>query len=146
MTIRFYSKTTAYHELSNFAPYGIEMDQKWYPTIEHHFQAMKFADPSHTEKIRKAHTPASAKTLRRSRKLPIREDWDSARVDIMREAIRQKFKTHDSIRHLLLETGDEELIEAAPRDYFWGCGSTGTGKNMLGQILMDVRQELRDNR
>ena len=48
------------------------------------------------------------------------------------------------LRRQLLETGDEELVEKAPRDYFWGCGASGSGKNMLGQILMEVRSELRE--
>ena len=44
---------------------------------------------------------------------------------------------------MLLATGEEELIENAPGDYYWGCGRTGTGLNMLGKILMEVRNALR---
>jgi len=33
----------------------------------------------------------------------------------------------------------EELIEQTSTDYYWGCGTNGTGKNMLGKILMQVR-------
>jgi predicted NAD-dependent protein-ADP-ribosyltransferase YbiA (DUF1768 family) len=58
MAIEFYSKTTAYHELSNFSPHGIEMEGRWYPTIEHYFQAMKFPGNEHAEKIRLAAKPA----------------------------------------------------------------------------------------
>lgn len=39
--------------------------------------------------------------------------------------------------------GDEELIEAAPGDYYWGCGVEGSGQNRLGQILMEIRAALR---
>ena len=42
-----------------------------------------------------------------------------------------------------LATGDEELVEDSPNDYYWGRGRSGTGKNMLGRILMEVRDELR---
>ena len=61
----------------------------------------------------------------------------------MRRAVRAKFEQHPDIRAVLLGTGDEELIEDAPNDYYWGCGEEGTGKNMLGKILMEVRGELR---
>jgi N-glycosidase YbiA len=41
-----------------------------------------------------------------------------------------------------LATGDEEIVENAPEDYYWGCGADGSGQNKLGQILMRVRREL----
>ena len=62
----------------------------------------------------------------------------------MKRAIMRKFEAHDKIRGLLLETGDNELVEDAPRDYYWGRGADGTGKNMLGKILMEVRGIFRD--
>ena len=44
---------------------------------------------------------------------------------------------------LLLETEARELIENAPSDYYWGCGQTGTGKNRLGHLLMELRAALK---
>ncbi len=38
---------------------------------------------------------------------------------------------------------DEEIIENAPHDYYWGCGADGSGKNQLGKTLMRVRSILR---
>jgi N-glycosidase YbiA len=35
--IKFYSKTTAYQELSNFAPFGFEDDGVYWPTVEHYW-------------------------------------------------------------------------------------------------------------
>ena len=61
-----------------------------------------------------------------------------------RAAVRAKFRTHADLRAELLATGDEELVENAPGDYYWGCGADGSGKNMLGRILMEVRAELRE--
>jgi ribA/ribD-fused uncharacterized protein len=61
----------------------------------------------------------------------------------MRAAVRTKFRAHPDWRAELLATGDEELIENAPGDYYWGCGADGSGKNMLGRILMELRAELR---
>lgn len=145
MAIEFYSKTTAYHELSNFSPHGIEMEGRWYPTIEHYFQAMKFPGSDYAEKIRLAAKPAVAKQLGRSRKVLLRSDWEEVKIDIMRAAVRKKFRTHAELTQLLLDTGDEELIEAAPMDYFWGRGKSGSGQNWLGKILMEVRSELRES-
>jgi N-glycosidase YbiA len=61
----------------------------------------------------------------------------------MRQALRAKFTQHPDIQKILLETGNEELIENTTKDHYWGCGSTGTGKNMLGKLLMELRDELR---
>lgn len=46
-------------------------------------------------------------------------------------------------RTKLLATGDAELVEYARSDSYWGCGADGSGKNMLGRILMEVQAELR---
>ncbi|MEO5928954.1 MAG: NADAR domain-containing protein, partial [Candidatus Kapaibacterium sp.] len=43
----------------------------------------------------------------------------------------------------LLDTGNAEIIEHTKRDTYWGDGGDGSGRNMLGLILMRVRDELR---
>jgi ribA/ribD-fused uncharacterized protein len=111
--------------------------------VEHYFQAQKFPGTEHAENIRLAEKPAIAKRMGRSRKVTLRPDWEQVKDDVMRRAVRCKFETHPELRELLLSTGDEELVESAPGDYYWGCGKTGTGRNMLGKILMEVRAALR---
>ncbi|MCC6357287.1 MAG: NADAR family protein [Phycisphaerales bacterium] len=143
MAIRFYSKSPEYREFSNFAAFPFEHEGLTYPTVEHFFQAMKFEGTPYADQIRAAKTPAAARTLGRSRAVPIRPDWEGIKVEIMRTALRLKFAAHAELQSLLLATGDEELIEAAPRDYFWGCGARGTGRNMLGTLLMELRGALR---
>jgi len=71
--------------------------------------------------------------------MPLRKDWESAKDEIMRRAVLKKFETHADIREILLGTGDEPIVENAPGDFYWGCGADGTGKNMLGRILVEVR-------
>ncbi len=61
----------------------------------------------------------------------------------MRRAVAAKFRAHDDIRDILLSTGDEEIVEDTTTDHYWGRGRTGTGKNMLGRILMRTRGRLR---
>lgn len=52
--IYFYTKTNPFFELSNFAPFGLEAEGVYWPTVEHYFQAQKFTDVGHQERIRKA--------------------------------------------------------------------------------------------
>ncbi len=143
MTVYFYSKSDQYFELSNFSPHGFMLDDAYWPTVEHYFQAQKFPQSEYAERIRQARTPAIAKEMGRSRRYPLRADWEEIKDDVMRRAVHAKFAAHSDLRDLLLSTGDEELVENAPRDYYWGCGKDGTGRNMLGRILMEVRAALR---
>jgi ribA/ribD-fused uncharacterized protein len=142
--IGFYSSASAYHELSNFSPHGFSLDGACWPTVEHYFQAQKFpSHPDYQERIRLARTPRDAKRLGRSRQVPLRADWEAVKDDVMRQALRAKFLAHPELTALLLATGERELVENAPTDYYWGRGRTGTGKNRLGSLLMELRALLR---
>ncbi len=143
MTILFYSVGDDYGCFSNFSAHAFELDGKHWPTSEHYFQAQKFAGTPHEEAIRRANSPMLAARMGRSRKRPLRRDWESAKDNVMRRAVLKKFETHEDIQEILLATGDEKIVEDTTRDYYWGCGSKGNGKNKLGLILMEVRQILR---
>jgi N-glycosidase YbiA len=144
MTIYFYTTTDKYGMFSNFSRHGITIDGKYWPTVEHYFQAQKFLDVEHQTRIARARTPKEAKQLGWDHSIPIREDWDDIKDDIMRQAVLRKFETHKDIKEILLGTGDEELVENAPSDYYWGCGADGSGQNKLGHILMEIRSILRE--
>ncbi|MAT16386.1 MAG: Swarming motility protein YbiA [Planctomyces sp.] len=141
-TINFYLKSGEHGYLSNFSPHRVFLKGKNWPTSEHYFQAQKFAGTPAEEKIRLAITAREAANLGRSRKLTLRRDWESVKVNIMREAVLAKFSQHDDLRELLLATGDARLIEHTANDSFWGDGGDGSGKNWLGRILMEVRGQL----
>src|SRR4028119_765559 len=144
MPIYFYvPREEPYGAFSNFSPHGVEMDGQWWPTSEHYFQAQKFAGTPHADQIREVKTPKDAARMGRDRSRPLRSDWERVKDDIMRKAVLRKFETHADIREVLLSTGDAPIVENAPGDYYWGCGADGSGKNMLGQILMEVREILR---
>jgi N-glycosidase YbiA len=143
MTLYFYTTTDAYGAFSNFSRHGIALDGIWWPTVEHYFQAQKFEDSAYQAQIRTATTPKQAAALGRSRDVPLRSDWEAVKDGIMLQAVWQKFQTHSELRDLLLSTGEEPIVENAPGDYYWGCGQDGTGLNKLGQILQQVRAELR---
>lgn len=65
--------------------------------------------------------------------------WSDAKVEVMFAALCQKFETHPELSRLLASTGDLEIVESAPHDYFWGIGRTGDGQNNLGKLLMRIR-------
>ena len=142
MTIYFYSSRTAYSEFSNFSKHGFMLRDKYWPTVEHFFQAQKFPGHPFEEKIRTASSPTQAKKMGQMRSLPLPKNWEQIKDGIMRSAVLAKFRAHDDLKKLLLETNDEELVENAPSDYYWGCGQDGSGKNMLGKILMETRKIL----
>jgi len=143
MTIYFYSTREEYGAFSNFSAHGFELDGKYWKTSEHYFQAMKFEGTAYADKVREARSPKQAAELGRRRDFPLRKDWEKVKDDVMRQAVLKKFQTHDDIRELLLSTGDEELVEKTTGDYYWGCGTDGTGKNMLGKILVEIRTQLK---
>lgn len=138
MTIYFYSTREQYGCFSNFSPHGFILDDLYWPTSEHYFQAQKFVGTPHLEQIRLLKTPKEAAKMGRERTRPLRQDWSEVKDDIMRKALIRKFETHADIREILLSTGNEEIVENSPIDYYWGCGADGTGKNMLGIILMEI--------
>ncbi len=143
MAIRFFSKSATHSEFSNFAPFGIELDGAHWPSVEHYYQAQKFTDPALRKLIRKAAKPPIAKSLADKNKAAIRPDWDQLKDEVMYRAVRRKFEMHPELKAMLLATGDEELIEAAPTDTYWGVGRDGIGQNKLGNIVARIRGELR---
>jgi N-glycosidase YbiA len=145
MAILFYSTRAKWGEFSNFYQAKIEVDGKTYPTSEHYFQAQKYAgvNPEREEQIRNAPDAKTAAKMGRDRSYPLRADWEAVKDDVMLTALRAKFSQHPKLRETLLATGDEELIEDTSDDYYWGWGTNHTGKNMLGILLMQLRDEIR---
>jgi ribA/ribD-fused uncharacterized protein len=141
--VNFYRVSDEYGCFSNFAPFPIVIESEVWPTSEHYFQAQKFADPERRQRIRQAKSPMIAARLGRSRETPIRPDWESVKLAVMRTAVRAKFIQHESARRALLATGEATIVEHTPNDSYWGDGGDGSGQNMLGRMLMEIRDELR---
>ncbi len=140
--IHFYSVQDEYGAFSNFAPSPIRLAGRVWPTVEHYFQAQKFKERALQERVRRANSPMLAARLGRDRKLPLRRDWEAVKVNIMTDAVLEKFTQHPDLAALLLSTGDARLVEHTDSDAFWGDGGDGSGANMLGRILMTVRGRL----
>lgn len=113
-------------------------------TSEHYFQAKKFETKEHEETIRLLDNPSKAAEMGRSHEFPLRKDWEEIKDEIMRRAVFEKFAQNEKIKPILIATGEQEIIENTTSDYYWGCGINGDGTNMLGKILMDVREPLNE--
>lgn len=143
--IYFYHSWQPYFEFTNFSAYPIFVADKQWPTSEHFFQAQKFIGTPLVEKVRKCHTPREAFDISRSELGTkwLRKDWSEEKENVMKLALRAKFTQHQFLHGLLLSTGDRKLVEHTDKDSFWGDGGDGHGQNKLGQMLMELRQELR---
>lgn len=144
--IRFYRTSEEFGYFSNFASYPIEINGKTWPTSEHYFQAQKFAGQPDEEEIRLADSPMKAAKMGWDRKRPLRKDWEIVKDDIMRKALYAKFTQHIDLQTKLLTTGDAIITEHTKNDFYWGDGGDGSGKNMLGKLLMELREKLRESR
>ena len=131
----------AFEFLNNFHPSRIEWEGVEYTSVEHAFQATKTLDPLQKASIKECPTPGEAR--RAGRALKLRPDWESIRVDVMCRLLREKF-SDPILKQKLLATGQAELIEGNWwGDRFWGV-CDGKGRNMLGKLLMQIREELRE--
>ena len=134
--------TGKYAFLSNFYPAPISYGGRSYPTTEHLFQALKSLDDFDRANIAAASTPGVAKRM--GRQVKLRSDWELVKVVCMKSCLELKFNTHADLRRKLLETGDAILIEGNTwNDTFWGV-CNGEGQNMLGELLMKLRQQYRE--
>lgn len=78
--------------------------------------------------------------FRLGRSVELVDGWDSKKVNIMENIIREKFSS-PNMKEKLLETENIYLIEHIHRDSFWADGGNGKGRNQLGLSLMKVRAE-----
>jgi ribA/ribD-fused uncharacterized protein len=143
--VKFATKiVNEYRGFSTFSPSPIVMAGKRYKTLEHYYQAMKFAsDGPWQEAIRVAEDAKKAKQLGKSKEHPIRADWEKVREGVLLEGLRAKFQQNRGLLDLLKSTGERPLIHASVNAY-WGEGRTGKGKNRLGKLMEQVREELRE--
>ncbi len=141
----FYTKDAPYYEFTNFYRASITLDGKVWPTTEHYFQAQKFLGTPYMEVIR--NLPTARMVFDRSRDPRVfrwcRKDWEAVKIEVMYKALLAKFSQNEELKNLLEMTRNRELVEDSPYDSYWGVGGAGTGENMLGRLLMKVRDDLR---
>jgi len=133
----------------------IVVDGVTFPTVEHYYQLSKakfFGDADAEKKIMKTPSSKSVKTYGKKVKNFDEEKWNERKVEAMRIGLRAKFSQHPELKDLLLSTKDRSIGEADPRDKYWSIGtgadtakakdpSKWPGKNMLGKLLTELRDE-----
>lgn len=137
-----------YGFLSNFYPCNVEYEGLLYPSVQHAYQAAKTFNLETRNKIKNLKNGFEAKNIGNS--LQIRVDWQYVKADIMYELVKYKFSNDFELLGQLLQTGNMKLIECNNwNDKYWGMTQNRNtkeyvGYNVLGQILMKVRQWIYD--
>lgn len=133
------SFTGDYKFLSNFYPCNVELDGEIYPSVEHAYQAAKTLDADDRKPFHQRPLPTAGESKKLGRKLKIRPDWESVKLQVMEDLLVQKF-ADPILKKQLQETGDAKLIEGNYwGDDFWGVDKKKGGKNHLGKLLMKIR-------
>lgn len=135
-----------YRFLSNFYPAEFVWDRIIWPSSEHAYVAAKTLDREERLKISRMEGKGVIK--RYGRQIDLRPDWEEVKYDIMLEIVRAKFSQNPDLKEKLLATGNAHLEEGNHwKDRIWGVcpPGSGNGKNYLGKILMQVREELSDD-
>lgn len=140
----------AFGGLSNMAPgYPVRVNGVRVMTIEALYQASRFPHlPEVQRLIIDQHSPMTAKMVSKPHRKDSRADWDKVRITVMRWCLRLKLSQHwTKFSQLLLSTGDRAIVEDSKRDDFWGAipseGETLVGLNVLGRLLMELREEIK---
>ncbi len=147
--IHFYrANEKPYGAFSNLFRRPMVFEGREFPTAEHAYQAGKARRTEVREWIVNAPTPALVAMAAHGLYLwEVVPEWSRIKYNRMREVLRAKFTQHEDLRNLLLSTGDARLVETGrvnnAVNRTWG-EVNGRGLNMLGQLLMEIRSELRN--
>lgn len=131
---------------SNFSEHRVKYKGVIYPSAEHAFQTAKMVRQEDKDLVFNAPTPMQAATIARDRSRPIQENWDELSPKVMKEILMCKFTQNKECNEALMKTGDAYLEERTKNDARWGSGSdspNGPGKNLLGKLLVEVREEIK---
>ena len=135
--------------LSNMASgYPILIRDILVPSTEALYQALRFPHmPEVQERIIQQNSAMAAKMVGKPFRAQSRPDWDRVRVGVMRWCLRAKLLHNwDEFGGLLLSTGQRDIVEDSHKDSYWGAiaedDTTLVGHNVLGRLLMELREQL----
>lgn len=132
-----------YAFLSNFSRHAVSYEGFYCPTAEHAFQLAKAE--TIREKLYVANAPTPSEAKRRGRTVVLRQDWEAVKDRVMTEILLVKFLGSPELCRALVSTYPADLVEGNTwGDRYWGVDSrTGEGRNVLGNLLMDIRHTAR---
>ena len=129
-------------ELSNFYPCELYINGKYFSSSEaayQHRKAIEHDDECTADLIQSAVNAAEAKRL--SHNIEVDPSWYHMKSDIMMEILQTKADQCPEFRNRLVSTGTAELVEDTSDEY-WARGLRNDGENMMGTLLMLLRQKL----
>lgn len=149
------------HIFSNFFETNFKVEGETYGSVEqayYHRTCLAAGLQDEALIIKRATNPLQVKNL--SHKMDIQEKAREkgvdvpARTNIMEECVKAKFTSSWFLRNSLMITDGWEPLENNKNDKYWGVGPDAfyienkdfelrKGTNMLGLILADVREELK---
>lgn len=115
------------------------------------YQACRFPHrPDVQSMILGEHSPMTAKMKSKPYRDDSRPDWHDVRVAVMRWCLRAKLASNwSTFGKLLLSTGQKAIVEESTKDAFWGAmpkpDDELVGENVLGRLLMELREQLREH-
>ena len=130
--------------LDNFSSFGFTYDGKYYQTVEHAYQSLKFKDvaPDVEEKIIQCYSAHDAQRIAHENENKKVKNWDDIKIILMEQLLRAKLEQNPYVTKKLLQTGNYTICEDSPKDSFWGIGSNRDGRNELGKLWMKLRSEV----
>ncbi|WP_417422001.1 NADAR family protein [Halomonas sp.] len=149
-----YKTKETFGGLSNMASgYPLQINGVRILTSEALYQACRFPQmPEVQREIIRQHSPMTAKMKSKPHRKDSRPDWDEVRHMVMRWCLRVKLsQNYEEFGRLLLGTCDKPIVEQSRKDDFWGAklaGESGdilVGQNVLGRLLMELREKLKDD-
>ena len=145
-SIKFYKANGTYGFLSNLYKKTIIFEGREFPTSEHAYQFGKFKDEIVREWAMESPKPHLLAILSHGLlSWDIVKDWNKIKVERMYNVLKVKF-TDIELKQKLLATKNSILIENSKTDALWGIGRLGKGKNLLGKLLMRIRDEIRKSK
>lgn len=127
-----------YWFLSNMYPSSITLDGITFSCAESAFQAMKCTNKEDVIALSKMNGK-NAKAY--GRRVSLRNNWNSVRVNAMRYVVSEKFKQNPDLLRKLKSIVSPIIEDNTWNDTFWGRYN-GVGKNHLGIILEEVKTNL----
>lgn len=139
--------------LSNMASgYPLQVNGVRILTTEALYQACRFPLlPDVQREIIGQHSPMTAKMKSKPHRKHTRPDWDEVRFKVMRWCLRVKLaQNYAEFGRLLLATKDRPIVEQSRKDDYWGAKvaedeETLVGENVLGRLLMELRERLKQD-
>lgn len=148
-TVKLQSKSNSiyfylggFYVFSTYSAHSVEYEGTLYPTSEHAYQASKFHDAAVRQAICTARSAELAKELASaSNPSGRRKDWPKTKLSVMQSILQAKAAQHQDVQQALRDSGNSEIVEKSPDDYFWGCGLDKSGQNHLGKLWMKIREQ-----